>query len=516
MEQRAPQLYGPRQGRDESSGDSTQEAVQEEVRKQLQGMMGQLQRSQQEAEDLRRELQALRAQTATAADLHEVHAFATPPRVPQHLRRNSPLPLQDREVPEQPRGEPQVYGSYLHNAAASVPSASSQVMAMPGLRQSMEHGQTGLQAPTTTSHGQTGLQAPTTTSHGQTGLQAPTTTSHGQTGLQAPTTTSHGQTGLQAPTTTSHGQTGLQAPTTTSHGQTGLQVPTTTSHGQTALRMSSASLQDVARTTLQQFSRGVGEQAALAEDFGREGPGQEDTVQMGRQRSRSPSGHLGGSATASDPMAKLLEGLEKVISGKSRVEDFGKGPTELPKLPEVSEAASVDYGDWAHQLENIMGDLSGGSAEWWGHVKDASQQFFEQYQSADQFTRLTLKPAVSPELRDQKWVRLDKRATTMLLQAVPEDVRKELVAVRARSALEVMCRLMVLYRPGSAIEKSQLLRKIEAPEPVQSPQEAVEGLRLWLKTYNRAGDLSLVVPDPSILLPDPREDLLFRTPFLGL
>ena len=63
-----------------------------------------------------------------------------------------------------------------------------------------------------------------------------------------------------------------------------------------------------------------------------------------------------------------------------------------------------------------------------------------------------------------------------------------------------MCRLMVLDRPGSATEKSQLLRKIESPEPVQGPQEAVEGLRLWLRTYNRAGDLSLVVPDPSILL----------------
>ena len=147
-----------------------------------------------------------------------------------------------------------------------------------------------------------------------------------------------------------------------------------------------------------------------------------------------------------------------------------------------------------------MGDLSAGSAEWWGHVKDASQQFFEQYQAADQFARLTLKPVASPDLRDQKWVRLDKRATTMLLQAVPEDVRKELVAVRARSTLEVMCRLMVLYRPGSATEKSQLLHKIESPEPVQGPQEAVEGLRLWLRTYNRAGDLSLVVPDPSILL----------------
>ena len=297
MEQRAPLLHGAQPVREESSGNSTQEAVQAEVRRQLRGIMGQLQQSQLEAEALRGELQVLRAQTVTQATHAplEVHAFASPPDLPQHLRKATALPIQDRDPMEVPVGQPQVYGGYLH---------------------------------------------------GQTALQAPTTSSHGQTALQAPTTSSHGQTALQAPTTSSHGQTALQAPITSSHGQTALQAPTTSSHGQTALRAPSASLQDVARTALRQTSRGVGEQAVLAEDLSREGQSQENLTQVTRQRSRSPNGHPGGSfpsmAAASDPMVKLLEGLEKVINGKSRGEDFGKGPTELPKLPEVSEAASME------------------------------------------------------------------------------------------------------------------------------------------------------------------------------
>ena len=279
MEQRAPQLYGPRQVRDESSGGSTQEAVQEEVRKQLQGMVGQLQRSQQEAEELRRELQALRAQAATAADFQEAHAFATPPRVPQHLRRTSTLPLQDRGMPEQPRGEPQVYGGYLHGGESDVrPTVSTQVLA----NQSLPAG----------SHGMA-LTAPAASSHGM-ALTAPAASSHGV-ALTAPAASSPGM-ALTAPTASLYGA-ARTAPMGSSNGM--------------ALTAPSASPQALAKSGVPQRT----------------------------------------------PIPGPVEGLDRVINSKSKGEDFGKGPTELPKLPEVTEAASMDYGDWVHQLENIMGDL---------------------------------------------------------------------------------------------------------------------------------------------------------------
>jgi len=62
MEQRAPLLYGraaPQERHDGSSGGSTYEAVQDEVRKQLRGVVEQLEESRREAGDLRREMERL-------------------------------------------------------------------------------------------------------------------------------------------------------------------------------------------------------------------------------------------------------------------------------------------------------------------------------------------------------------------------------------------------------------------------------------------------------------------------
>ena len=225
------------------------------------------------------------------------------------------------------------------------------------------------------------------------------------------------------------------------------------------------------------------------------------------ERSKEPvrtSGSMGGHVQqpVSDTVTKLLEGLEKVISGKSAKghEDVGRTPVDVPKLPEVSDSASVDFGDWLHCLENVMGDISAGSAEWWGLLKEAAQDFYDRCQVSDQFVRISMKPTASRELLDPRWVRVDRRAASMILGAVPEEIKRELVATRTKSTLEVLCRLMVLYRPGSASEKSLLLKKLEEPGAAGSPQEAVEALRLWLRVYQRARDLALVTPDPSILL----------------
>ena len=197
-------------------------------------------------------------------------------------------------------------------------------------------------------------------------------------------------------------------------------------------------------------------------------------------------------------MSRLLDGLEKVIKG-GKPEELSKA-VDAPKLPEISESSSVDFGDWLYLIEHVMSDLSTSSAEWWATVVQDAQDFYEKYQAADQFSRLSMKPTASPALSEAKWVRLDRRGATILLGATPEDIKKELVATRTRTTLEVLSRLMVIYRPGSALEKGQLLRRIESPDQAATVQEAIEGLRQWLRHYQRARDLKLSVPDPSVTL----------------
>ncbi|CAE7333282.1 unnamed protein product [Symbiodinium sp. KB8] len=196
---------------------------------------------------------------------------------------------------------------------------------------------------------------------------------------------------------------------------------------------------------------------------------------------------------AGDPMSRLLEGLERVIKG-GKPEELSKSQ-EVPKLPELSDTSSVDFGDWLYLMEHVMSDLSASSAEWWRVITQDAQEFYEKYQAADQFTRLSMKPASSPELQEARWSRLDRRGAAILLGAAPEDVKKELVAARTKSTLEVLARLMVVYRPGSALEKGQLLRRIENPESASTVQDAIEGLH-----YQRANDLKLSIPDPSVTL----------------
>ncbi|CAE7553512.1 GIP [Symbiodinium sp. CCMP2592] len=199
--------------------------------------------------------------------------------------------------------------------------------------------------------------------------------------------------------------------------------------------------------------------------------------------------------------SRLLEGLEKVIKGAgTKPEEVSKSTVEVPKLSELTESSAVDFGDWLHCVENVMGDLSTSSSEWWQLVVSDATAYYQDYQQADQFGRLALKPVASKELGEAKWARVERRGASVLLAAAPEEVRKDLVAARSRSTLEILARLMVVYRPGSTTEKSQLLRKVETPDSATTVQEAVSGLRQWARHYQRAKDLKLNTPDPSIML----------------
>ena len=49
-----------------------------------------------------------------------------------------------------------------------------------------------------------------------------------------------------------------------------------------------------------------------------------------------------------------------------------------------------------------MGDLSSFSTEWWQYVTNDASVYYQKYQQADQFARLSLKPVASAELSDPK------------------------------------------------------------------------------------------------------------------
>ena len=97
-------------------------------------------------------------------------------------------------------------------------------------------------------------------------------------------------------------------------------------------------------------------------------------------------------------------------------------------------------------------------------------------------------PVPSLELTKPEWSRLERRASTLLLMAVPEGQREELISAKRLSAMAIICQLLVTYQPGGLAEKELILRSLELP-PESTLVEAVQSLRRWSRWRRRAADL---------------------------
>ena len=124
---------------------------------------------------------------------------------------------------------------------------------------------------------------------------------------------------------------------------------------------------------------------------------------------------------------------------------------------ELSETSCIDVGDWIHSLQCPMGDLSNGSSSWWRELLQCLDRFYNAYLESSNLAKLNLKleSFATAMVKEDKWSRVDKRATSMILAALPEAVRAEALALRLTGTLAVLGRIMVLYRPGSAAERQQ-------------------------------------------------------------
>ena len=212
---------------------------------------------------------------------------------------------------------------------------------------------------------------------------------------------------------------------------------------------------------------------------------------------------------ASSPMEALVQGMAQLQQAmavqvglsSSKPEQIRPG-TELPRLLEADENAAINVGDWLHGLAAPMGDLTNDSSLWWTEVMKSLDDYYREYINAPTVKKMQLRAEdfSRPLLRESKWLRVDRRAASMLLQAVPDAIRAELLANRLGSTVSILGRIVTIYRPGSSIERQQVLKALECPKVAATPLELVEVLRHWSRWLKRAGDLGLQTPDASILL----------------
>ena len=147
-----------------------------------------------------------------------------------------------------------------------------------------------------------------------------------------------------------------------------------------------------------------------------------------------------------------------------------------------------------------MADLSDSSEELWSCLKQETEAWYALYLATDPLSRLSLRTDPSPALMSSKWNRTRTRMESMILEASPSEVKEEISAARIAGIFPVMCRLYVIFGPGSLQEREEGLRRLTNPQAAKSPKEAVAELRSWRRWCSRFVSLGGTLPDPSILL----------------
>ena len=261
---------------------------------------------------------------------------------------------------------------------------------------------------------------------------------------------------------------------------------------------------------------GVGQatSGSLPEDVGKEPHGTQGDE---KDKGTTPQQWLGGSQSnpATDPMTLLAGGMaqlqavmlkqmtaaEKDKDGEQSPETVKPGTTTLPPLPAVRvETASVDIMDWLEMLTSPMSDLSDGSGLWWERVKSTATRSYVEWAQASPMERLRISPPRNESLETGKWSRVNSRASSMLMLALAEGVRSEMVARRLTgSTTSILYRLMTLYQPAGEEEKMRILRNLQEPPQEGDPQRVLEALRSWERWLRRCRELGVTAPDPALL-----------------
>ena len=208
-----------------------------------------------------------------------------------------------------------------------------------------------------------------------------------------------------------------------------------------------------------------------------------------------PGGHQGNPGQAVPPQQQ-----QAVVQAGPQAGGEVPGETlrsvELPKLDR--NATSLDFGDWLTVVQQMIGDVSYTSAQWWGVVMTAVEHAYHHWLQADPLMRLRMAPVIPDMARG--WPRTENRVVGMLLQAVPKDIYEDIVANRQLSAGQVMFKLYTVFQPGGQVERTSLLQMlVDWKGPSNDAAEMVNSIRKWRRWVVRAEELQLVLPDPLVL-----------------
>ena len=190
------------------------------------------------------------------------------------------------------------------------------------------------------------------------------------------------------------------------------------------------------------------------------------------------------------------------LSAPDRPEEPAKYISELPKLaaPDLSQSA-VTCGNWLAQVRQVLVGLSPSAVVWWTSIEQAAGYQYQRWLRADPLDRLMLDPSTVLAVFDvARYQRVESRAVTLILAAIPTNLREEAVSNRWLSTASLLFRIQCVYQPGGSSERSMLLSQLVSPEVAKSCSGAVSALRKWQQHFGRVRELQAALPDASLLL----------------
>ena len=189
-----------------------------------------------------------------------------------------------------------------------------------------------------------------------------------------------------------------------------------------------------------------------------------------------------------------LAGVKPVSLGENPNESLRT--FDLPRLED--SATALEFGDWLSMVDSYMGDLSYSSGVWWKMIRSAVDRCYQEWLQLGPLDRLRVKPQL--ESQAHLWPRTERRALAMLLQAVPEHLRAEVISARKLSTDQVMFRLFCTFQPGGASERTRLLQAISDCKCGESVKDALTWIRVWRRHVGRALELGVTLPDALVLV----------------
>ncbi|CAE7778026.1 unnamed protein product [Symbiodinium sp. CCMP2592] len=204
------------------------------------------------------------------------------------------------------------------------------------------------------------------------------------------------------------------------------------------------------------------------------------------------------------PIDVLITGMSQLqqvlLKQKNDVMDLEpKAVSELVKLPEyTAETGAIDFQDYLYLAEQQIGTLASGAGDWWARTLRAAQTAYAEYQTLSPVRRLGVVATLPEDLKEEKYKKLERKVAALVLASLPKGVRDDLVAYRVQGVHQILYRLMVIFQPGGAQDRAQLLKQLDVTESAAGPAEATAAIRRWYRLLQRASDLGVTLPDESL------------------